>query len=480
MKEQKLTKSYYLEGIKLKEGTTLKLKEGFGQYVPDAIQKIVDILSHRLNVGIGLFPWPFEGNGFICYKALLGNDNYPITFNFKSGNLVSIGRLDSLESETIVQEIEFKNQFIVKILDELVDILERYLYDGYFAYPVEYEDLMLVESSSNIYEAGRKSSDTFEQWIDSLPKGQAETILVENRLSMVYKDAFKPWADENQTTLSNIAFFNKAKDWLEANKLENRYARKTLIINTKNKVELVDTPSEDREWKDLVANSAEGVWTDLKMAIVGLTKSAYNSIAVIGSPGVGKSRFVEKTLQEEGVEYFKVTGAIKDLKSFVKVLYDHRDNEILIFDDTNLLTTKGFREILLAALDDQPSRTISYFDSKEMNKTRNVVPNQFEFTSGVIFISNSQKADPALKSRSVVIPVFFDKEQIVDMIGQSLREFMPKIPMEIKQEVFEWLTGEIGDIKRLDFRSFKFGVGMFIAYKGDSAWKASVKRGLSI
>lgn len=458
-----------------------KIKESFSaKMVPDAVQKIVSVLERDLKVDIGLFPFPYEGKGGLTvYKAMLGNENYPITFNFKDGTLVSIGKLVHFNDDDIVQEIEFKNQFILGILTEIEAILERYLSDGYFSYPPEYVENELLEGKyekikNRIEEQGRKPNDAFDTWIKDIPN--ALDMLVNERITRVYTDEFLPWAEENKVMLSTASFYNKVKAYLKQNKSENIYTRKTNIIDGGGKVVLVDeAPQEEKLWNEMMNETAEGAFVDIEKAILAMVEGIFNSIYIFGTAGVGKTTAVKKFLAKEKAETYFVTGGIKDTKSLVKVLYEHRKDEIIVFDDTNLIKNKAFREILLAALDDTPVRTISWFDAKEMNKTRNKsTPEQFEFTSGVVFISNETKVDPAIKSRTILIPIFLTKEQILDMISKRLKDFLPKTPMDIKEEVFEWFLDNNKEFEHIDFRQFKFAVGMAIVYKGDSAWKTNV------
>lgn len=605
-----LTKPTVIEGIRLGTGTKIKLLErATNSVAPEFVQKIVSLLERDLKISIGLFPFPFEDSqGRDCYKAILGSDNFPITLNFKGTTLVSIGKIYNVTDETIEQEVTFKNQFISDVLPELEAILERYLFDGYFAYPEEYQDdldeshskkLMksLQEESDVFYaynlseierliqknilrpknmymeelykvsstvkkeveklynasinniviykvidtdstdllgfidcilppdgghldfyvrpfeyyksslliswnidqdkiekkdvfavntlyeslkeehknklqEQGRKSSEAFIQWIDDTP--DAKDLLVNERISYVYANEFLPWAEENHTTLSNVSFYQKAVSWLKSKRLENKFSKKTVIISTNNKIELVDNPKEDTEWEKMLDESPDVIYEAMEKAIHGVVSGVFNAIFIYGTSDIGKTHNVTATLDNEKATYEHVRGGFKDLKSFVRFLYENREDKILVFDDTALLKQKGFREILLAALEDKYDRVISYFDSKEMAKTRNAVPSQFHFTSGVIFISNESKVDTAIKNRCMSIPMIFNVEQILDIISKKLDVFLPKVDMSIKVTVMEFLLENVKEITRVGFRTFSHAVGYYIMYNGSRGWKKIV------
>ena len=85
----------------------------------------------------------------------------------------------------------------------------------------------------------------------------------------------------------------------------------------------------------------------------------------------------------------------------------------------------------------------------------------------------------AVKSRTLVVPVFLDKEGMIDRIAEQLENFMPKIPMSIKQEVLEFFLKDYKDLNRVDFRQFKYAVGYKIMCPTGEKWKIWTRRMLN-
>ena len=87
------------------------------------------------------------------------------------------------------------------------------------------------------------------------------------------------------------------------------------------------------------------------------------------------------------------------------------------------------------------------------------VPDQFQFTSRVIFISNLLKVPQPLMDRCISIGLLLTKEQILDLIESKLNFIMtkeaPQVTMETKKAVLEFMRKYVHRIgKPLTFRLF--------------------------
>lgn len=225
-----------------------------------------------------------------------------------------------------------------------------------------------------------------------------------------------------------------------------------------------------------------------------IAQKKFNSLMLTGRAGTGKTYNVEKALDSQGMrqdhDYFKITGSISTVEMFKK-LYQFSD-KILIFDDADsVFGTEDGRNILKAALDSKKVRRISYFkklkslfDPKDYEGDEEgyikqiedgLIPQSFEFTGQVIFISNlpKHKADPdgAIRSRSILIDVNPDDETLVGVMETLLPHLEPKnMPLEEKKEVFEFVKGA-GDIS---MRTFVKAAGFKVA--GLDNWKRMADR----
>lgn len=220
-----------------------------------------------------------------------------------------------------------------------------------------------------------------------------------------------------------------------------------------------------------------------------------NSLLITGRAGTGKTFNVEKALEKEGLvqdeDYFKLQGSISKIEMYRK-FYQFKDGKVIVFDDADsVFGDPESRNILKAALDSKPVRRVSYakmlgtlYDPKqyeddpegEVKELDNgKIPQYFEFSSRVIFISNlsKEKADPdgAIRSRSILINVDPDDETLMARIRKLLPIFEPKeMPLEEKEEIFDFIANA-GDVS---MRTFVKAAGFKLA--GLSNWKRMVQR----
>lgn len=473
------SKPYLIENkiIKSKASITI-IQEGLIN-IPSALNNIASILGKRLGIKIGIVPIEYSSSlGGVSYVAILDDPETCVTLEFSGNNLSRIGRLDDLDNKVVAEYIDLQGYNIVQILDEIEDILDNYLSYGKFISSLE---------ESTIKEA-RPSNDSLEAWIKTIGKNAAEDILVNQKMKDAYAKYVAPWVEENGLPeMSFPTFYNKAKAYLASKKLENIYARKTVIINKAGKVEMVEDKSEEKTWQAMLTNTYKLQLEGMEVALRNVVLGAYNSVYITGSPGSGKTTRTKQILDGMNVNYLWVSGLVKDLESLVNILYANKDDAILVFDDTSLLKNKSFRELLLAILDDKEVRTISYYEKKNLNRQkRNKIPEQFEFTSGVIFIGNDdpKRVDPAIRSRTSIVPVELSKDEMMSMIYDNLDTFMPNVPRDVKQYVFEWLVESLGEFNRIDFRMMKTAVGFLLGCRnaGDNSnkWEIYARNALGL
>lgn len=206
---------------------------------------------------------------------------------------------------------------------------------------------------------------------------------------------------------------------------------------------------------------------------------AFNSLFISGRAGTGKTYSVEKAMHDEGLEegedWIKISGAVSSIIMY-KQLYLYRD-KVLVFDDCDaVFSNEDGRNILKAALDTKRIRKISYmkkvsflYDPKdfannpegEFNAQESgLVPNQFEFSGRVVFISNldKSKADPdgAIRSRSILIDVNPDDATLMERMRLLLPYLEPvDMPLKDKEEIYEFMKNS----KDVSMRTFVKAAG---------------------
>jgi hypothetical protein len=125
-------------------------------------------------------------------------------------------------------------------------------------------------------------------------------------------------------------------------------------------------------------------------------KGDVRALIVSGPPGVGKSQIVEDVLERYTLlhslgakkKHEVIKGAMSPIGLYCK-LYKFADKDnVIVFDDCDsIFTDEVSLNILKAALDSKPRRTIHW--NTDSHKLRNEgVPDQFQFEGSIIFITN--------------------------------------------------------------------------------------------
>lgn len=188
-----------------------------------------------------------------------------------------------------------------------------------------------------------------------------------------------------------------------------------------------------------------------------VSKRELASALVTGEGGLGKSFTVMKSLHDAGLEditkmeigarfdgrrgYVVVKG-YSTAKGLFRTLYENR-NQILVFDDCdNVLKDPTAVNILKAALDSYDVRMVSW--NAEGWGSDEDLPKTFEFTGGVIFISNlpKHKVPQALRSRAMCADVSMTRAEVIERMRMIVAspEFMPEFDDEMKLESLEFVA----------------------------------------
>ena len=201
------------------------------------------------------------------------------------------------------------------------------------------------------------------------------------------------------------------------------------------------------------------VFKSIELYTIQVAKGRSNSLIVSGQSGIGKTRVVKDTLDSLGmkkdVDYYFATGTATTAGLY-EILFLNR-HKLIIFDDCDAV----FKEpdsinLLKGALDTYKVREISKLtkgntfnsmgmDESEIEEEYNStgkLPNKFEFTGQVIFISNlsEDKFDNALLSRSLHVDVHLNKQELLDRMKEIMRKLSPDVDFDKKEEALEYLT----------------------------------------
>jgi hypothetical protein len=163
-----------------------------------------------------------------------------------------------------------------------------------------------------------------------------------------------------------------------------------------------------------------------------VAKRSIPSMIVTGNGGIGKTYCVTNTLTKIGkremgygmdysfdYDWLTIKG-FSTPKALYRTLFDNNGKTIVFDDCDSVFKDPIASNILKGALDSSEKRIISW--GSEMRDED--LPNSFEFTGQVIFISNLslQKFPQALLSRSVKVDLTLNTEELIDRIEMILNE----------------------------------------------------------
>lgn len=142
-----------------------------------------------------------------------------------------------------------------------------------------------------------------------------------------------------------------------------------------------------------------------------------HSLFIFGSqPGLGKSRCVNSTLDDEGIVPVLINSHITPLALY-SILHQYREDAVLFFDDTDsLYASMPHLGLLRSALWGNP-RVITYNSSA---LAAHSLPPRFEFTSRCIFAANvipkKNAAFQAVLTRCDIFELTATNEEVIDLM----------------------------------------------------------------
>jgi hypothetical protein len=240
----------------------------------------------------------------------------------------------------------------------------------------------------------------------------------------------------------------------------------------------LNNPTPPLPKEEMLFSDPEEVFNDIEDLTSLVASGAWNSLLVIGDPGVGKtfritdggSRSLSKVLGPEGDKWTLVNASAFSDAAFYRKVFMHRDM-LIVFDEADkLLTSAATQEMLKVLLDTSPERMISremgtastngltkkevedlanhvdsliaagaVYDPGKMSTAEDLdegkknlkymLPSKFYFTGQMIFIANLSLEDlkkaggGAFLSRSLVIDVKLeeqDKIRLMKSIGKKV------------------------------------------------------------
>lgn len=421
------------------------------------VGKLASVINKRVgkHVAYSRSPIDYQNTyGKFSGYLLTIDRNILVRINFKLGSssdsIQSVDYYNIRHPSIPVYTVDMDGLNIVQVVDELVTNLPDDELRS-IAESIETEGKRLLEKFDD-----ERRMRIFMDWFNSDPNVNLK-LLTDKPLSVAYNQSFlhsSEWAKE----IPFYFFTLQSKNFLSSRGVRNKTFR-----NRKkgSKERVVEDPEQEQMLQDIVDNMGwEKKFEMLDNAVKMIVKGIVHSLVIFGDPGSGKSREVETVLTDLHAPAVFYKGTIKGTEELLRILYNHKDGKILVFDDFDTVF-KSQDNILIfkAILENKPKRQVVSINLKnftggaKLKKT--AVPAKFDFSSGVIFISNMRKFDPAILSRSINIRVDLTNDQMIDKLNKTMDSFHPEVPMQLKSKAIDFLKEISKGIRTVDYRQFE-------------------------
>lgn len=176
-----------------------------------------------------------------------------------------------------------------------------------------------------------------------------------------------------------------------------------------------------------------------------------HALFVFGSQGgLGKTRTILKTFDEEGISPVLINSHITPLALFTK-LYLHRTEEILFFDDCDSMYSSMIHLGLLRSCLWGSPRTVTYGSTQLSDG----LPDSFETTARFIFAANvipkKNDAFKAVLSRCDIFELSATNDEVIEMMRRVSANGFNGISPDLAAEVIDFI-GENSDDRQLSLR----------------------------
>jgi len=390
------------------------------------IDKISKVLSRRLGKLVTIttvnITYSNSLGKFQGFYGIAGSTVFRLNFLLASSDeIFSVDLFDSDLSYPKVT-VELQGMNIIQVIESLTEELSGESIDESVAKIVEYT------------KDDRKTM-LFNTWLEE-EKDSLE-LLQNKKLSIVYVQFIKK--DKYNKEINLPSFTSLAKQYLFGLGLTNPSFRVRRRGSPDR--EIVDKAKQDQIQDIVDTMSWEKKFKFLEASVKAVVDNKIQSLICYGSPGSGKTETIMNNLRDLGVKPKVFSGGFKNADEVFSLLTKYNKGTILVFDDCDsVMKNVELRNMFKAALQNSANREITWRDKV------------LSFDSGVIFISNLTKFDPAIASRSMTIEINMSNEQMIDKIESVLKNFMPEVDMKIKHMALDFAKEISTGVKAVDFR----------------------------
>lgn len=456
----KLTKDIIIEGYTIKQNSEVELIEAFKSgSAANVVQKLGNILGRKIGVSFNVASTPslYQNEyGSFAGFYMLANSGLMLRCNFKLSGSDSIESFDVyLDGYNDVPDyvVDTTGMNIIEVVETIV---ENLIEDNEVAVSmVEQSELSDEEKEKQkLNERFSNPEDVMtilNKWVDT-DKSILSTL---QKMSVpeIFNGIWSDWVNDkpNYKDIKYYLFATSLKQFLLSRGLTNKTYRKR---KKGSRERTIEDPVLEAQIEEVVNSlSWKEKFEFLEHSIKTIASGRFQSLIVRGSPGSGKTRTVQDTLKQEGVSYVDYSGGIKSVDEVAYILYAHREDEIILFDDCDTVLKKD-PNIWKAILQNNPVRVVTIADLKRKGRLADI-PQKFEFTSGVIFVTNEYKLDAAIESRSIVLTIDLTNDEMIDKMKATLEKFLPDISLKRKQDALEFAQEMAKGVAAIDYRTLE-------------------------
>ena len=130
------------------------------------------------------------------------------------------------------------------------------------------------------------------------------------------------------------------------------------------------------------------------------------SLVVSGAPGIGKTYQVQKTLEDLGVNFVSIAGALSGVELYKLGFENRHHGSVIILDDADgIFQSEDALNVLKAMCDSSPERKVSWLkDSATLRADE--IPQTYRFNGSFIFLTNVDMAYHAETGKTKYAPHF--------------------------------------------------------------------------
>ena len=213
----------------------------------------------------------------------------------------------------------------------------------------------------------------------------------------------------------------------------------------------------------------------LEKAVTNVATGSIISVIISGPGGLGKTHTVLATLNKLGLEMgkdYKLITGYASPRGLYETLFNH-NGQLIVFDDCDsVLNDRIGVGLLKGALDSYNVRSISWVVKLAPDKSRLPeelqIPDSFQFTGRVIFITNRllYELDQPIRTRSLVISVDMNTKEKLKRMAQILPN-LTEFKANERKIAFKFIKKISHKIRELNLRSLILTLKLMKANPGD-------------